>query len=138
MSIAQTNKFILEYVNPGALMLKIVTIKLREPSMDEIPVKCSAKIAQSTDIFGEKLVERGGYTVQPVPAPISVKKLSTKNITDSGSNQKLKLFSLGKAISVVPHITGINQFPKPDIKIGITEKNIITIACAVTVALYSS
>jgi hypothetical protein len=73
MSIAQTNKFILEYVNPGALMLKIVTIKLREPSMDEIPVKCSAKIAQSTDIFGEKLVERGGYTVQPVPAPISVK-----------------------------------------------------------------
>jgi hypothetical protein len=45
------------------------------------------------------------------------------------------LFNLGKAISVVPHIIGINQLPKPEINMGITEKNIITIACAVTMEL---
>jgi len=45
------------------------------------------------------------------------------------------LFNLGKAISVVPHIIGINQLPKPEINTGITEKNIITIACPVIIAL---
>jgi hypothetical protein len=39
---------------------------------------------------------------------------------------------------VVPHIIGINQLPNPEIKTGITEKNIITIACAVTIELYNS
>lgn len=136
--IAHTNKFNREYVNPGARILKIVTIKFKEPSIEEIPVKCNAKIAESTAVFGEKPVESGGYTVQPVPAPIPVIKLKTKNTKEAGNNQKLTLFNLGNAISVVPHITGINQFPNPDIKIGITEKKIITIACAVTIALYNS
>ena len=43
--IAQTNKFNLEYVKPGALILKIVTIKFNDPSIDDIPVRCSAAIA---------------------------------------------------------------------------------------------
>jgi hypothetical protein len=45
------------------------------------------------------------------------------------------LFNLGKAISVAPTIIGINQFPNPDIRTGITEKKIIITACAVTKAL---
>src|ERR1700743_1034681 len=45
--------------------------------------------------------ERGGYTVQPVPAPLSTKALTSNNIKEGGSNQKLTLFNLGKAINSV-------------------------------------
>jgi hypothetical protein len=34
---------------PGARMLKIVTIKLIAPKIEEIPAKCRLKIAKSTD-----------------------------------------------------------------------------------------
>jgi len=78
ISIAQANKFNLEYVKPGALMLKIVTMKFKEPKIDETPVKCKAKIAQSTEPLGENVVDSGGYTVHPVPAPISVIKLKER------------------------------------------------------------
>jgi len=47
------------------------------------------------------------------------------------------LFNLGKAISGAPNIKGTNQLPKPPIKIGITIKKIIKIACAVTITLYN-
>jgi len=53
-----------------------------------------------------------------------------------GNNQKLKLFNLGNAISGAPIDKGTNQFPKPPIKIGMAAKNIITIPCDVTNALY--
>lgn len=46
------------------------------------------------------------------------------------------LFSLGKAISGQPIIKGTIQFPKPPINIGITIKNIMINACAVTNTLY--
>jgi len=46
-------------------------------------------------------------------------------VNDGGNNQKLKLFSLGNAISTAPIMIGINQFPKPPYKIGITIKKII-------------
>jgi hypothetical protein len=97
-------------------------MKFKDPKIEDTPVRWSAKIAQSTDPFGENVVESGGYTVHPVPAPISVVKLSNRYTSETGNNQKLRLFSLGNAISVVPHIIGINQFPKPEIKTGITEK----------------
>jgi len=42
------------------------------------------------------------------------------------------LFKRGKAISGAAIIRGINQFPKPPIKTGITRKKIIKNACAVT------
>ena len=60
ISIAQAYKFNLEYVKPGALILKIVTIKFNDPNIDETPVKCSAKIAQSTEPFAVNVDERGG------------------------------------------------------------------------------
>jgi len=44
----QANKGILCMNIPGALMLKIVTIKLIEPNTEEAPEICKLKIAKST------------------------------------------------------------------------------------------
>ncbi len=54
-----------------------------------------------------------------------------------GSNQKLMLFIRGNAISGAPIKIGTNQFPNPPIRIGITMKKIIKIACAVIITLYN-
>jgi len=54
---------------------------------------------------------------------------------EGGINQKLMLFNLGKAISGAPTSKGTNQLPKPPINAGITIKNIIINACAVTTTL---
>ena len=54
-----------------------------------------------------------------------------------GSSQKLMLFNLGNAISGPPTNKGNKKFPKPPIIAGITMKNIITMACAVIILLYS-
>ena len=56
------------------------------------------------------MLDRGGYTVQPVPAPPSTKLLDNNNINAGGNNQKLMLLSLGKAISGAPIIKGTIQF----------------------------
>ena len=73
--------------------------------------------------------------VQPVPAPCSIKEDPNNNRRAGGNNQKLMLLSLGKAISGLPIYSGTNQFPKPPINTGITKKNIITRAWAVTITL---
>jgi hypothetical protein len=80
---------------------------------------------------------KGGYTVQPVPAPTSKKLDNNNNSNDAGNNQKLILFKRGKAISGAPIKIGTNQFPKPPIKTGITIKKIIKNAWAVTTTLYN-
>jgi hypothetical protein len=54
-----------------------------------------------------------------------------------GSNQKLMLFNLGNAISGPPTNSGSKKLPNPPIIAGITIKNIISIACAVIILLYS-
>lgn len=108
------------------------------PAIDDVPDKCKLKIAKST--AGPECASiplKGGYTVQPVPAPTSKKLDIRSKPNDGGSNQKLKLFNRGKAISTAPIKIGINQFPKPPINIGITIKKIIIKACAVTTTLYS-
>ena len=79
--------------------------------------------------------DRGGQTVQPVPAPLSTAPPTNKSVKAGGRSQKLKLLSRGKAISGAPNIKGTNQFPKPPIKIGITMKKIIIKAWAVTITL---
>jgi hypothetical protein len=43
----------------------------------------------------------------------------------TGTNQNLKLFKRGKAISITFIIKGNNQFPKPPTATGITKKKII-------------
>lgn len=47
INTAHTNKGILCIDIPGALILRIVVIKFIAPRIDEIPAKCSEKIAKS-------------------------------------------------------------------------------------------
>jgi hypothetical protein len=80
---------------------------------------------------------KGGYTVQPVPAPNSTKEEDINKVKEGGKSQKLILFNRGKAISGAPIITGTNRLPKPPINTGITKKNIIKKACAAINTLYN-
>jgi len=70
-----------------------------------------------------------------VPAPTLIIILPKSKKNAGGRSQNLKLFKRGKAISGEPIIRGINQFPNPPIRIGITAKKIITKACAVITLL---
>lgn len=81
------------------------------------------------------LADNGGYTVHPVPAPLSTAAEPKRSVSDGGNSQNLRLLSRGKAISGAPNISGINQFPNPPIIIGITMKKIIMKAWAVTITL---
>lgn len=95
-------------------------------------------MARSTDgpawaIF----LDRGGYTVHPVPAPFSTAADDNRSKSDGGSNQNLMLFNRGNAMSGAPSINGSNQLPKPPINTGITKKKIIRNAWAVTMVLYN-
>jgi hypothetical protein len=112
---------------PRHLIFIIVLIKLIAPNIEEIPAKCKLKIAKSTEPPAcAGTLESGGYTVQPVPAPVSTRLLNNNKDKAGGSNQKLMLFNLGKAISTEPINTGTKKLPNPPIKIGITKKKIIT------------
>jgi hypothetical protein len=121
-------------VNPGALILKIVVIKLMAPKIEEAPDKWRLKIARSTE--GPECactLDKGGYKVHPVPAPASTKVELNNKIKEGGNNQKLMLFIRGNAMSGLPIIRGTNQLPNPPIKVGITIKKIIVKACPVTI-----
>ena len=106
----QTNNGNFEKVIPRQRILKMVTIKLIAPAIEETPAKCRLKIAESTAApeCDNKLLN-GGYTVHPVPAPVSIKLDNSNRQSDGGSNQKEILFSRGKAISAAPNIIGTNQ-----------------------------
>lgn len=80
---------------------------------------------------------RGGYTVHPVPAPLSTILPIKRSVSAGMRNQNLILFKRGKAISGAPIIKGTNQFPNPPIRMGITIKKIIINAWAVTITLYN-
>jgi len=111
----------------------MVVMKLIAPKIEEAPAKCSEKIVKSIDEPPWNVwFERGGYTVQPVPAAISVNDENSSKESDGGSNQNLILFIRGKAMSGAPNINGTNQFPNPPIMIGMTMKKIIMNAWAVT------
>jgi hypothetical protein len=106
------------------------------PNIEDKPDKCKLKIAKSTaPPECAKIPLNGGYTVQPVPAPVSINAEPNNNINAGGNNQKLKAFNLGNAISGAPIKSGTKQFPKPPIIVGITIKKIIIKACAVTITL---
>ena len=121
---------------PKARKFPKVLIKLTAPKSEEMPAKCKEKMAKSTDApLCAKFALRGGYTVHPVPAPLSTSPLKRSKNKAGIRNQKLILFNRGKAISGAPIIKGTNQFPKQPIKIGITMKKIIIKACAVTTTL---
>jgi hypothetical protein len=116
--------------------LKIVVIKLIDPKIEDIPAKCKEKIAKSTDApLCPTTPLRGGYTVQPVPAPPSTILEIINKTKAGGNNQNLILFIRGNLISGAPKRRGTIQLPNPPIIIGITIKKIITKACAVTITL---
>jgi hypothetical protein len=136
ISTAHTKSGNLCINNPGALILKIVTMKLIDPKIELVPERWKLKIAKSTE--GPECAwidDNGGYTVHPVPAPVSTNADNNNIINEGGSNQKLILFIRGNAISGAPIKRGTNQLPNPPIKIGITMKKIIKIACAVIITL---
>jgi len=70
-------------------------------------------------------VDRGGYTVQPVPTPLSTRPDMSRRESAGGRSQNLILFMRGKAISGAWTNMGTNQFPKPPIMVGITKKKIM-------------
>lgn len=132
----QTNKGAWSQVIPGARMLIIVVIKFTAPKIEEAPARWRLKIDRSTEAPAWAIpLARGGYTVHPVPAPLSTNPPTSNKVNDGGRSQKLILFIRGKAISGAPIIKGTNQFPKPPIIIGITIKKIMIKACAVTMTL---
>lgn len=137
MNTDHTNSGILSKVIPGALMFITVVIKFIAPIIEDAPAQCRLNMARSTDppewVCGP---DRGGYTVHPVPAPCSIKEDPSRSSKAGGSSQKLRLFSLGNAMSGAPMYKGTSQLPNPPISTGITKKNIITKACAVTMTLY--
>lgn len=112
-----------QYIN-GILIFMTVVIQFMEPINDAAPDICKLNIAKSTaPPEWYEIVDSGGQTVQPVPAPVSTNIDRTNKKKAGGINQKLKLFNLGNAISGAPIIIGMNILPKPPIKAGITKKN---------------
>jgi len=108
------------------------------PAIEEAPAKCGLNIAKSTEkpeCAGKEL--NGGYTVQPVPTPISVILDKYNKLKEGIKSQKERLFNLGKAISGLPNNMGTNQLPNAPINKGMTIKNIIIKACEVTITLYN-
>jgi hypothetical protein len=132
----QTKRGMVYISIPRHRILRMVTMKLMAPKIDEAPDRWRLKIAKST--AGPEwawIPDKGGYTVHPVPAPPSAKLERRTRIRDGGRSQKLTLLSRGKAISGAPIRIGTNQFPKPPIRTGMTIKKIIKKACAVTTTL---
>jgi hypothetical protein len=121
-------------IRPGFILM-VVEMKFTAPRIEATPARCNEKIARSTDAPAWAIpLARRGYTVHPVPAPLSTILLVSKSVSDGGNSQNLMLFIRGKAMSSAPSISGTNQFPNPII-IGITINKIITNVCAVTITL---
>lgn len=136
INTAQVNKGIRSKNIPITRKFLKVLIKLIAPKIEEIPAKWREKIAKSTDLPAwATFLDNGGYTVHPVPAPLSTRALVNRRTSAGSKNQNLILFNRGNAISGAPNINGTNQLPKPPIIIGITIKKIITNAWAVTTTL---
>nr|BAP16792.1 cytochrome c oxidase subunit I [Nephotettix virescens] len=132
-----TNKGVRSMSIPLGRMLITVEMKFTAPKIDEMPAKCNEKIDMST--LGPEwamFLESGGYTVQPVPTPISTSDLIKSNVKEGGKSQNLMLFNRGNAMSGAPIMMGKSQFPKPPIMMGITMKKIMMNACDVTMTLY--
>lgn len=131
-----TNRGTRSRVIPLGRILMVVVMKFTAPRIDEIPARCRLKMARSTEApLWAVFLDRGGYTVQPVPAPYSTILLARRRDREGGSSQNLMLFIRGKAISGAPSIRGTNQLPNPPIIIGITMKKIMMKAWAVTMTL---
>ena len=82
-------------------------MKFIAPINDDTPAKCNENIAKSTEPPEcASTLDKGGYTVHPVPAPDSTKAEPNNNTNAGGNNQNDILFNLGNAISGAPIING--------------------------------
>jgi hypothetical protein len=72
-----------------------------------------------------RFLARGGYTVQPVPAPFSTAAEDRSRSREGGRSQNLILLRRGNAMSGAPSINGRSQFPNPPMNTGMTKKKII-------------
>lgn len=132
----QTNKGVALSLIPSIRIFIMVVIKLIAPKIDLTPAKCKLKIVKSTETAEwANPLDRGGYTVHPVPAPVPTKPPIKSRVREGGRSQNLMLFIRGNAMSGAPIIKGTSQLPKPPIMTGITIKKIIIKACAVTITL---
>lgn len=96
ISTDHTNKGVEIHIIPDIFILKIVTIKLIAPKIEEAPAMWSLRIPQSTATPSwYKESTRGGYTVQPVPTPDPTVADMINRDKEGGSNQNLMLFSRG-------------------------------------------
>ena len=102
-------------------------MKLTAPRIDDAPVRCSEKIARSTDAPAWAIPLFNLFLVRFLPCCLRVE------VRDGGRSQNVMLFIRGNAISGAPSIRGTSQFPNPPIIIGITIKKIITKARAFTI-----
>jgi len=126
ISKAHGKRGVISRVTQGNRIFNTVVIIFKEATIDETPAMCNDIIAISTEgSFWPTNLERGGYTVHPVPTPWFVKDLESNKNSEGGSSQNLRLFKRGKAMSGAPRIRGIIQFPNPPISTGITAKKII-------------
>ena len=118
------------------VILIIVVMKLITPEIEETPTRCKEKMVRSTEApTWARLLARGGYTVQPIPAPASTIDDARSSRKEVGRSQKLMLFIQGNAMLGEPIIWLTNQLSYTPIMIGITIKKIITNTCAVTIML---
>jgi len=114
------NKGILCKFMIDTLMFRIVTIKLIAPNIEDIPANRKLIIAKSTDGPDRaRPLDKGGYTVQPVPAPFSTRAELNNRIREGHNNQKDILLALGRLMSGAASNKGTIQFPKPPIVKGI-------------------
>lgn len=96
IKIAQTNRGNLWKGKLFDLMLVIVQIKLIAPRIEAAPDKCKLKMAKSTaPPEWPVTLDKGGYTVHPVPTPASHKTDPINSNSAGGNSQKLILFILG-------------------------------------------
>lgn len=108
------------------------------PAIDETPAICRLNMAKSTAYPEWDTNElKGGYTVQPVPTPISTKLEVQSSKIEGIKSQNDRLFKRGKDISGLPINIGTNQLPYAPINTGITIKKIIINAWDVTITLYN-
>ena len=99
-------------VIPGARMLRMVTMMLIAPMIDDIPRRWTAKMRKGT--FIPPWSTSGGYIVQPAAgAPPGMKKVEMSRIPAKGRIQKLQLFMRGSAMSGAPIMMGTCQFANP-------------------------
>ena len=74
-------------------------MKLIAPNNEETPARCKLKIAKSTDAPEcDWTLANGGYTVHPVPAPVSARELNNNKINEGGNNQNEILFNRGNRL----------------------------------------